>query len=218
MSEAKNIISPRGDASFIIYKAYALIYLRLCGTINQRWEVTVIKREDSFYYMNLLLLGFFDGYDEWLNYYLETESPLSDIVLELSLCGSDVNKTISLLHNYCAEQNFDKVVSHDKLRLFFKNAYYSNRMSKEEVLSTMYRLSLNVGDPGDFDIKLWGSMYYLDYYYGLALDGVIPMENFDFAFFSYLDNGTPLDSDLIWRKNMKKKPSLLDKIKSILKR
>ena len=90
-----------------------------------------------------------------------------------------------------------------KLQLFFKNAYYSNRMSKEEVLSTMYRLSLNIGDPGDFDIKLWGSMYYLDYYYGLALDGVIPMENFDLAFFSYLDNGTPLDSDLIWRKSMK---------------
>ena len=177
-----------------------------------------MKREDAFYYKNLLMFGFSDGYDEWLNYYLETESPLSDIVLELSLCGSDVNKTISLLHNYCAEQNFDEVVSHDKLRLFFKNAYYSNRMSKEEVLSTMYRLAVNVGDPGDFDIKLWGSMYYFDYYYGLALDGVIPMENFDFAFFSYLDNGTPLDSDLIWKKSMKKKPSLLDKIKSILKR
>ena len=185
-------------------QGYALIYLRVCGIINQRREVTVLKREDAFYYKNLLLLGFSDGYDEWLNYYLETESPLSDIVLELSLCGLDVNKIVSLLHNYCAEQNFDKVVSHDKLRLFFKNAYYSNRMSKEEVLSTMYRLSLNIGDPGDFDIKLWGSMHYLDYYYGLALNGVIPMENFDFAFFSYLDNGTPLDSDLIWRKSMKR--------------
>ena len=178
----------------------------------------MLKREDAFYYKNLLMFGFSDGYDEWLNYYLETESPLSDIVLELSLCGSDVNKTISLLHNYCAEQNFDEVVSHDKLRLFFKNAYYSNRMSKEEVVSTMYHLAVRVSDHGDFDIKLWRSMCYLDYYYGLALDGIIPMENFDFAFFSYLDNGTPLDSDLIWRKSMKKKPSLLDKIKSILKR
>ncbi len=178
----------------------------------------VLKREEAFYYENLLMFGFSDGYDEWLNYYLEAESPLSDIVLELSLCGSDVNKASSLLHNYCAEQNFDKVVSHDKLRLFFKNAYYSNRMSKEEVLSTMYHLSLNIENPGNFDIKLWGSMYYLDYYYGLALDGVIPMDNFDFAFFSYLDNGTPIDTDLIWKKSIKKNTSLFVKIKNIFKR
>ena len=177
-----------------------------------------MKREDAFYYEKLLLFGFSDGYDEWLNYCLETESPLSDIVLELSLCDSDVRKTISLLHNFCAEQNFDEAVSHDKLRLFFKNAYYSNRMSKKEVLSTMHSLAVNVGAPYDFDIKLWGSMYDFVYYYDLALEGVIPMENFDFAFFSYLDNGTPLDSELIWRKSIKKKPSLLDKIKSIFKR
>ena len=177
-----------------------------------------MKREDAFYYKNLLLLGFSDGYDKWLNFYLETESPLSDIVLELSLCGSDVKKITSLLHNYCAEATFDEVASHDRIRLFFKEAYHSNRLSKKEVLSAMYHLSLNIGNPGDFDIKLWGSMYYLDYYYGLALDGVIPMENFDFSFFSYLDDGMPLDLDLIWRKSMKKKPSLLDKIKSILKR
>ena len=61
----------------------------------------------------------------------------------------------------------------------------------------MYRLALNVGDPGDFDINLWGSMYYLDYYYSLAEDGIISWESFDFAFFSYLDNGTPVDSNLI---------------------
>ena len=177
-----------------------------------------MKREDAFYYMNLLLLGFCDGYDDWLNYYLETESPLSDIVLELSLCGSDVNKTVSLLHNYCAEQKFDEIDSHDKLRLFFKDAYHSNRMSKEEVVSTMYRLSLNIGDPGDFDIKLWGSMYYLDYYFSLAEDGIIPRENFDFAFFSYLDNGTPIDTELIWKKQNKRKISLINKIKNMFKR
>ena len=177
-----------------------------------------MKREEAFYYKNLLLLGFSDGYDEWLNYYLETESPLSDIVLELSLCGSNLDKIVSLLHNYCAEQAFDETVSHDKLRLFFKEAYHSSRMGKEEVLSTMYHLALNVGDPGDFDTKLWGSMYYLDYYYGLAKDGTIPMENFDFAFFSYLDNGVPFDEDLIWKKQIKRKPSLINKIKNLFRR
>ena len=177
-----------------------------------------MNREDAFYYKNLLMLGFLDGYDEWLNSYLESEDPLSDITLELSCCGSDVKKTVSVLHNYCAEQPFDESIACNKLRLFFKEAYYSNKMSKEEISSTLYHLALNIGDPGDFDIKLWGSMYYLDDYYSLAKDGIISWESFDYAFFSYLDNGAPLDSNLIWSKNVETKTSIFDKIKNIFKR
>ena len=177
-----------------------------------------MKRDDAFYYKNLLMLCFFDGYDEWLNGALESEDPLSDIVLQLSCCGSDVKKTISVLHNYCAEQPFDEAVACDKLRLFFKEAYYSNWMSKEEISSTLNQLALNIGDLGDFDIDLWGSMYYLDDYYSLAKEGIISWESFDYAFFSYLDNGTPLDLNLIWSNNSKMKPSLLDRIKKILKK
>lgn len=176
-----------------------------------------MKREEAFYYKNLLLLGFSDGYDEWLYHYQESESPLSDIVLELSFCGSNVKKTISVLHNFCAEQRFDEAVVCDMFRRFFKEAYYSNKMNKEEITSTMYRLVQNIGDPGDFNTGLWGSMYYLDDFHSLAKDGIISWESFNFAFFSYLDNGTPLDSNLIWNKNTKKKTTLLDKIKSILK-
>ena len=179
-----------------------------------------MKREDAFYHKILLMTGLDDSYDEWLNHYLESENPLSNIALELACCGSDINKTISVLHNFCAEQPFDEIVVCDKLRLFFKDAYYANRMSKEEVSSTMYRLALNVGDPGDvdFNIKLWGSMYYLNDFYSLAKDGIISWENFDFAFFSYLDNGTPLDSNLVWNKNTVKNPSFVDKSKSVFKK
>ena len=177
-----------------------------------------MKREDAFYHKLMLMTGLDDGYDEWLNYYLESENPLSNIVLELACCGSDINKTISVLHNFCMEQPFDEAVVCDRLRAYFQDAYYTNRMSKEEISSTMYRLALNVGDPGDFDIQLWGSMYYLDDFYFLAKEGIISWESFDFAFFSYLDNGTPLDSNLIWSKNTVKKPSLVDKIKSMFKK
>ena len=177
-----------------------------------------MKREDAFYHKLMLMTGLDDGYDEWLNFYLESENPLSDIVLELACCESDINKTISVLHNFCMEQPFDEAVVCDRVRGYFKNAYYTNRMSKEEISSTMYRLSLNVGDPGDFDIDIWGDMYYLYDYYSLAEDGMISWENFDFAFFSYLDNGTPVDSSRIWNHNQKKKDSFIDRIKRILKR
>ncbi|MBR5785287.1 MAG: hypothetical protein IKY41_01130 [Clostridia bacterium] len=177
-----------------------------------------MKREDAFYHKIMLMTGLDDGYVEWLNHFLESENPLSNIVLELAYCGSDINRTISVLHNFCAEQPFDEAVVCDRLRLFFKDAYYANRMSKEEISSAMYHMALNVGDPGDFDIQLWESMYYLDDFCSLAKDGIISWESFDFAFFSYLDNGTPLDSNIIWSKNTVKKPSLVDKIKSMFKR
>ena len=194
--------------------------------------MNALRREDAFYYMYLLLLGFSDGYDEWLESYLKTDEPMSDLVIDLYFCGSDVEKTISLLHNYCIEQEFDKSVVSDKFRLFFKDAYYSGRMNKGEVVSTMYKLVSDIGDPGDwnFDYDLWGDMYYFDEYYSMAEEGIISWESFDFAFHSYLDNGTPIDSNLIWEKNMSNEPlslsvvssimkqSLFDKIKSIFKR
>jgi len=177
-----------------------------------------MNREDAFYYKNLLLLGFSDGYDEWLNYHLESENPMSDIVRELYFCGYDVKKSVSVLDHYCAEEPFDEAVVCNRLRLFFKEAYYSNKMSKGEITSAMYQLTLNIGNPGDFESDLWLDMYFLNDYYSLAEQRIIPWENFDFAFFSYLDNGTPVNTNLIWSKNKGTKLSILDRIKNILKK
>lgn len=179
-----------------------------------------MKFEDAFFYKNLLVLGYEDSFDEWLASYLESEDPLSDIVLELSCCSSDVKKTISLLHDYCAGQPLDEFVVCDMWRLFFKEAYYSNRMSKEKLFSDMYRLAVIICDSGDFDIydiSLWGSIYFLEDFCYLVKDGIISQESFDDAFFSYLDNGTPIDFELIWRKNRQKKPSLFDRVKRFFK-
>jgi len=156
------------------------------------------------------MLGITDGYDQWLNYYLETEDPLSDIVLELSCCGSDVKKTIYTLHTYCAEQSFDESVVSDKLRLFFKDAYYSKRMSKEEILST-YHSACNLGCQSGFDIDFFGYMCYLNDYYSLAEEGVISWKTFDSAFFQYLDGGDSTKLMNIWDNNAQSNASKTDK-------
>ena len=91
-----------------------------------------MKREDAYYYKILLMAGIEEGYDQWLDGFLENEDPLSDIVLNLSLCGSDVNATISCLHNFCAEETLDERAVVEKLRMFLKEAYHAGRMTKEE--------------------------------------------------------------------------------------
>ncbi len=113
-----------------------------------------MKLEDAFYYKSLLSLGFYDEYNEWLNELLEKESSLSDIVLDLSCCGSDYNKAISLLHNYCGYQEFDEANTCDRLRLYFRDAYYSKGWSKKKVVSTMYHLTISVGHPKDLDPRI----------------------------------------------------------------
>ncbi len=48
-----------------------------------------MTREDAYYERILLLCGYWEDYDRWLNSYLETEEPLSNIVLELLDCCGD---------------------------------------------------------------------------------------------------------------------------------
>ena len=91
-------------------------------------------------------------------------------------------------------------------------------MRKEEISSAMYRLSCHVGDPGDFDCDIWGSMFYLDSFYSDAKDGIITWDSFDLVFLDYLDNGIPVASQRVWDLNAPQKPSFLDKLKRFLKR
>lgn len=174
-----------------------------------------MKFEDAYYFKILIMNGFCDEYDEWLDEHLKTENPLSDIVLNLSLCGSDTNEIISCLHNYCAGQDFDESRACEKLRFFLKSAYNSNRFSKEETIYYMAHFADAHGDPGDADIQLWDNMFYMDYYYSLAKDGVLSWESFDAAFDSYINNGTPIDSEKIWQNQKTLPEQTKPKLKTV---
>ena len=175
-----------------------------------------MTREDAFYYKHLLILGITDGYYEWLDDCLKTEEPLSDITLELSYCGSDVNKAISLLHQFCSEHPIDDSVAYKKFMSFFKEEYDSGRMSKKEISVTLHRLVSDMGGPYDLDYSLWGELYNLDEYYSLAEEDIISFENYDSIFFSLL-NDIPIEPNAVWN-NYKPKPSFLEKIKKLFKR
>ncbi len=143
--------------------------------------------EEAYYYKILLQYGFTDDYDRWLNTALEGEDPLSNIVLELSLCGSDVEKTLSCLTNYCKDNLFDDNVVGNKLRLFLKDGYYSGRFTKDEVVSHMYNFAKTDGYPFDYESSRWRDMYYMLDYFCMADDGIVPAEEFDKVFHDVLN-------------------------------
>ena len=175
-----------------------------------------MNREEAFYYEILLTLGYSSEYDEWLNTYLKTEDPLSDIVLDLAWCGADKEKAISILRKYRLEESVDEENVCNRIRLFLKNAYHTKQLNKEQVATAMYAVASHICGSGDFDTKVWGDMFCFDEYYSMAKEGIISWEKFDSVFFDYLDFGIPCGEKKIW--NSLKKPTFFERIKQFFKK
>ena len=149
-----------------------------------------MKLDDAYYHLLLLQSGLDDGYDTWLDGYLEEEDPLSDIVLNLASCGSNVNETISCLNAYCGPKPYvNERQLCDRLRNYMKDAYQSGQMSQREVVDAMHRIAMAHGAPWDVEADIWDEFYYMEDRLDLVDDGFASREVFDSAFQAFLDDG-----------------------------
>ena len=175
-----------------------------------------MKLDDAYYHLLLMKSGLDDGYDPWLDGYLEEEDPLSDIVLNLVCCGANVNETISCLNDYCGPKpEVDERQLCDRLRNFLKDSYHSGQMSQREVVEAMHRIALANGAPWDAEADIWDEFYYMEDRLDLVDDGIASREVFDSAFLEFLNNGIYLEQttgeegtcswiNRIWKKLMHK--------------
>ncbi len=151
--------------------------------------------EEAYYFEILLSLGITEGYEEWLNNYLEIENPISDVVLELSFNTVDIPKSISILSNfrYNRERKIDEKAVCENLRLYLKDKYKSKSADEKEISILMYRMANIIGDPESFNCKIWNSFYYMSDYCSLAENHNISFEQFKKAFYDYLIDGKDLN-------------------------
>ena len=103
-----------------------------------------MTREETYYAQIKLVCDCFDTYDEWLNAYLETENPLSDIVLALLDCRGDREKVIRVLNLFCLEKAFDQEKVYARLRMELCRRYEEHMMTLDEVMTTLYRYSQKI--------------------------------------------------------------------------
>ncbi|MGN1445598.1 MAG: hypothetical protein ACI4WV_04825 [Eubacteriales bacterium] len=157
-----------------------------------------MTREDAFCEQIKLSCGFGDSYDQWLAYYLETEDPLSDIVLALLDCGDNMKEIERCLNLYCLEKPFDANGVYEKLRLELHEKYMSGAISKGEVATTLFRFSLNIPFCSFQDC-----CSILSDYYELAEKGMIDMERYDMALQKFLAEGGEIDTDAMWGEQTK---------------
>ena len=152
-----------------------------------------MTREDAYYERILLLCGYWEEYDRWLDSYLETEEPLSDIVLELLDCRGDFKEIEYRLRLFCLEKPFNEEAVYERLRLFLRDKYKSGEWSKDDVMSALFRFSAKIPFC-DFQ----NDCSALSDYYDLAIEGIVSMARFDPIFERFLEDGKYFDTKDFW--------------------
>ena len=152
-----------------------------------------MTREDAYYERIMLLCGYWDSYEQWLNSYLETEDPLSDIVLELLDCHNDMKEVEYRLNLYCLEKPFDEETVYVRLRLYAREKYRDGIFTIDEVMSTLFRFSQKIPFC-DFQ----NQCSVLSDYYVLVDEGVVDMALFQPILKNWLDNGGAIDTSKMW--------------------
>lgn len=136
----------------------------------------------------LLILGYPEPLDKWLDERLQAENPLSELVLSLSFCRSNRKKSLSALNEYLS----DKEIDEEKLAAKFCNlilaAYEKDEKKLEELLNFMYAVSIHVPTPYK---ACWFAFGCLGEYYEEIRTGYwqYPMSDFKKAFRQWLISG-----------------------------
>ena len=153
-----------------------------------------MTREDAYYERIMLLCGYWDNYDEWIDSFLETEDPLSNIVLDLLDCRGDIKEVEHRLNLYCLEAPFDEESVYIRLRLYLRDGYKNGNLTKDDVMSALFRFSQKIPFC-DFQNQCGVLSDYCD----LAENGILVMKEFDVELNRWLDQGGQVNIDPLWK-------------------
>ena len=146
--------------------------------------------EYAVYLKLLLLCGYNDELQKYIDNALIEQNPLSDIVLELSTSSSDDKKMLSTLNKYLLKTNdididYDKTVF-ELVISFLKIKYYEESMPMAEITSLMYKLA--VCTERYFD-EPWHTMYLMGDLFDEAESGYIDKKDYQCKFIAFLNEG-----------------------------
>ncbi len=123
--------------------------------------------EQAIYFKVLLSNGYTEEVLQYVNTSLDTQSTLSDVVLELSYAGNDREKLISILSEYLIEVKNDEIDFDGKLidmfLAFFRRKYREENMPLDELVTVMHSCAMCYSNLYNvFGNSLWYTMYILD--------------------------------------------------------
>lgn len=97
--------------------------------------------ESAEYHRLMLMVGLRDRFDQEFDHALEQENPLSDLILNLTSCASDLDKASSILHSYAVDNNFNEQEVYDLVIADIRNRYFSGQLSRMETAEIIHTLT-----------------------------------------------------------------------------
>ncbi len=151
--------------------------------------------EYAAYFKLLLLCGYQEELQQYINQALLEQDPISDIILSLSFAGNDKNIILSVLNEYLLQAkntdiDYNQTVF-DLVMSFLQKKYHDDSLSIESITQLMYHLALYTERYGE---EPWLTMHCMDDLLGEANAGCIDKEDFLLKFEAFINNKTLLCS------------------------
>ena len=171
------------------------------------------------YYRAMLLVGIRDRFDADFDQALETDAPLSDLVLSLSTCISDDEAVLSVLQEYLLGRAFDEQIVCNLVLEDFRCRFREGKLTRREVTDCMCCMVESMGKRWD---EPWESLTTPEHALDLWQEGLIAEDVFNQCFDAWLFEGKHINPWGLQRKRNKqnghtKKNALLRKIRSFFR-
>lgn len=155
------------------------------------------------YYRAMLLLGFRDPFDAAFDQALESEEPISDLVLSLSTCVSDDNQVLSILREYTLQHPFDEQVVYQLVMEDIRKQFEAGNMTRSDVCLLLQRI---IAQRETFFVEPWFSLTPIFHDLEMWEDGIFTEEVFIQCFDAWWFRGERLDGwELQRQRNAKPK-------------
>lgn len=144
--------------------------------------------EYAVYFKLLLLCGYKDDMEQFLDAALVEQNPLSDIVLELVTNGSDDKKILSILNEFiwqAQDSDIDDEAVFQLVMAFLKKRYVEDAMSIQDITGLMKRIAIYT--ERDFE-EPWQTMFLLGDLFDEAEEGYIDKADYRRKFDAFIND------------------------------
>lgn len=136
-----------------------------------------MRNEEVFFYKLMLLCGYPEEVNQAISTALDHQNPIEPDILDLSVCGNDAKKQLSVLNAILAREG-EELLDHQavfELVRQFLHQQYTSGMDIPALVKLMYRIAIETGWQ---DEEPWNTLFLMEDYYDDAQWGINGMEDF----------------------------------------